>query len=109
LTTKSVGLGYLFDGARSIHFGLENTTSVTRVSIDFRVAIYREDYSNSCLEGGGLCSREMLQDKFSSSPGYYDEAIVETGQISCMQQFVAKKRNANRLLKPDARVGFPFA
>lgn len=42
LKTKSVGLGYVFDGARCLHFTLENTTSVTRVSLDFRIAIYRD-------------------------------------------------------------------
>jgi len=109
LTAKSFGLGYLFDGARCVHFGLENTTPVTCVSIDFRVAIYREDYSNGFLEGGGLCSRDMLQDRFSS-PGYYEEAVVETGlgRVSYMQQFMAKKKNTRRLLEPDSRVGFPF-
>lgn len=109
LTAKSVGLGYLFDGARCIHFGLDNTTPATRISLEFRVAIYREDYSNSILDGGDLCSRDMLQDDFSSRSGYYEEAIVETGRrVSYMQQFVAKKRKT-RLMEPDSRVGFPFA
>lgn len=105
LTAKSVGLGYLFDGARCVHFGMENTTPVTRVSIDFRVAIYRQDFSH------GLCSRDMLQDDFSSKLGYYDEAVVETGRgrVSYMQQFVAKKKDPSHLLEPDSRVGFPFA
>lgn len=42
LKTKSVGLGYVFDGARCLHFTLENTTPTTRVSLDFRIAIYRD-------------------------------------------------------------------
>lgn len=42
LKTKAIGLGYSFDGARCIHFTLENTTMHTRVSLDFRVAIHRE-------------------------------------------------------------------
>ena len=41
LKTKSIGLGYSFDGARNLHFTLENTTQHTRVSIDFRIAIHR--------------------------------------------------------------------
>jgi hypothetical protein len=108
LTAKSVGLGYLFDGARCLHYNLDNTTTSTRVSLKFRVAIYREDYSNSCFDGGFLCSRSILQDSFSSSTGYYEEAVVETGRrVSYMEQFAAKKRN-HRLIKPDSRVGFPF-
>lgn len=106
LTARSVGLGYLFDGARCLHFTMENTTPVTRVSIDFRVAIYREDYSI------GLCTREMLEDRFSrEGPGYYDEAVIETGRgmVPWTEYFVAKKRNPHVLLEPDKRVGFPFA
>jgi hypothetical protein len=85
---------------------MENTTPVTRVSIDFRVAIYREDYSI------GLCTREMLEDRFSrEGPGYYDEAVIETGRgmVPWTEYFVAKKRNPHVLLEPDKRVGFPFA
>lgn len=47
LKTKSVGLGYAFDGARCLHFTLENTTQSTRVSLDFRIAIYRERSSKN--------------------------------------------------------------
>ena len=108
LTAKSVGLGYLFDGARCLHYTLDNTTSATRVSLEFRVAIYREDYSTNCFGGeGDLCSHDLLQDSFSSRPGYYEEAVVETGRRVSMQQFMAKKRN-HGLLEPDSRVGFPF-
>lgn len=42
LKAKSVGLGYLFDGARCLRFGLKNTTNQTRVSLIFRVVIYRD-------------------------------------------------------------------
>ncbi len=107
LTAKSVGLGYLFDGARCLHFTLDNTTTATRVSLEFRVAIYREDCYNICFGEGDLCSRDLLQDSFSSTPGYYEEAVVEMGRRDSMQQFMAKKRN-HRLLEPDSRVGFPF-
>lgn len=41
LRTKSVGLGFTFDGARCIHFTTENTTETSRVSLDFRIAVYR--------------------------------------------------------------------
>jgi hypothetical protein len=97
LTTKSPGLGFLFDGARCLHFTMENTTDATRVSIDFRIAIFRGT-------GEGLCAKELLADRFSNAgPGYYDEASIQTGVGS----FVAKK-DGNHLFEPDARVGFPF-
>jgi hypothetical protein len=41
LKTKAIGLGYSFDGARCLHFTLENSTIHTRVSLDFRIAIHR--------------------------------------------------------------------
>lgn len=108
LATKSVGLGYLFDGARCLHYTLDNTTSATRVSLEFRVALYREDCSTNILGERDLCSRNLLQDSFSARPGYYEEAVVETGRrVSTMQQFMARKRT-HRLLEPDSRVGFPF-
>ena len=71
LNSKAIGLGYLFDGARCLHFGLENTTPHTRVSIDFRIAIHRE-------AGGDLCSREILADRFSQACGFYDEAFIDS-------------------------------
>lgn len=63
LKTKAVGLGYVFDGARCLHFTLENTTPSTRVSLDFRIAIYR-DYG-----GGEVMSpaEAMMQHSISSS------------------------------------------
>lgn len=106
LTANSVGLGYLFDGARCLHFSMENTTCSTRVSLDFRVAIYRDD------DSPGLCTREMLDDHFArEGPGYYDEAVIDTGfrGFSYQELFVARKRNPRVLLEPDKRVGFPFA
>jgi hypothetical protein len=46
LETKSVGLGYVFDGARCLHFTFENTTVHTRVSLDFRIAICQAKKKN---------------------------------------------------------------
>jgi hypothetical protein len=53
----------------------------------------------------------MLEDCFSAEgPGYYDEAVIETGRglVPWTESFVAKKRNPHALLEPDKRVGFPF-
>ena len=106
LTTKSPGLGFLFDGARCLHFRLENTTDVTRVSIDFRVAIYRES-----ADAGDLCSQGLLADRFSiAGPGYYDESSIAIGlqSSSFPGDLPSKDGGRIRLLDPDARVGFPF-
>lgn len=99
LTTKSPGLGFLFDGARCLHFTMENTTDVTRVSIDFRIAIY------NAKDDDALCSKELRDDRFSQEPGYYDEAFVALDGGGAL---VAKKRTTGKLLVPDRRVGYPF-
>lgn len=105
LTAKSPGLGFLFDGARCIHFTLENTTDATRVSLDFRIALYADGDNAETL-----CKRELLDDRFSKAGvGYYDEASINLGaeSLSIPGAAIAKKEK-NRLLDPDARVGFPF-
>jgi hypothetical protein len=138
LKTKSVGLGYIFDGARCIHFGLENMTESTRVSLEFRIAIYRDrsdsiprSVSNAhmmmqnstvlahrnyrigedeCDVHDKLCNPKMLQDNYSIFPGYYDEAYIDVG-IQSFSSFVRGPvvRKKNRgLMHPDTRVGFPF-
>ena len=110
LVTRSVGLGFLFDGARCLHYNMENTTDTTCVSLNFRIAIYREsedDYEH--VDGCGLCTKDILDDSFSrAGPGYYDEAAIDVGVGSPAWQIVAKK-HGNQLLDPDYRVGFPFA
>jgi len=55
LSTKSLGLGYVYDGARCVHFGLENTTDRTSVCLSFRIAVARcsSSSSSSALGGGG--------------------------------------------------------
>lgn len=92
LTTKSVGLGYLFDGARCMHFDLVNTTKTTRVSLDFVVLIYREGDS-IVPSSNGLCSSDSLEDNFSrAGPGYYEEAMIDLGVgVSSALHMVAKK------------------
>lgn len=137
LKTKSVGLGYIFDGARCIHFGLENMTESTRVSLDFRIAIYRDrsggiprSVSNAhmmmqhtvlahrnykieeeeCDVHDKLCNPKMLQDNYSIFPGYYEEAYIDVG-IQSFSGFVpgpvVHKKNRG-LMHPDTRVGPPF-
>lgn len=143
LKTKSVGLGYIFDAARCLHFGLENMTESTRVSLDFRIAIYRDrsggiprsvsnahtmmqQHTGTVLSNryyrieeeecdvhdrhDRLCNPKMLQDNYSTFPGYYEEAYIDVG----IQSFggvvpgpVVHKKNRG-LMHPDTRVGFPF-
>jgi hypothetical protein len=113
LVANSLGLGYLFDGARCLHFTMENTTPMTQVSMDFRIAIYREGENHLHVDGNGLCNKEILQDGFSrSGPGFYDEAFIDVGLGSPAWQIVAKKDGNQQipvLLEPDHRVGFPFS
>lgn len=120
LATKSTGLGFVFDGARCIHYHMENTTDSTLVALDFVVAIYSDDHSDNKTDGiiatGGdeLCHRRTLEDQFSlSGPGFYEEAVIDVGmgRHSPMWHIVAKKHDgrSGRLLDPDERVGFPFA
>uniref|UniRef100_A0A7S3PXY1 Uncharacterized protein n=1 Tax=Chaetoceros debilis TaxID=122233 RepID=A0A7S3PXY1_9STRA len=138
LKTKSVGLGFSFDGARCLHFTLENTTPKTRVSLDFRIAIYRDNQgiapipkSNTTMmmnysvlsrveeEDGdeiqlhdSLCSKTMLKDNYSEAPGYYEDAYVDLGTLTTSTfppgPMVHKRNRPNQLLHPDKRVGFPF-
>jgi len=112
MTSKALGLGYLFDGARCLHFGLENMTEHTRVSLGFRIAIYRDDQlhvENSDADDY-LCPKHILEDDFSKAGrGYYEEAVIDigAGPFSIPGSNVAKK-HGYRLLNPDERVGFPF-
>lgn len=110
LSTKSVGLGYLFDGARCLHFALENTTEATRVSLDFRIAMYREDLSHTSGVDGGLCGKSMLEDRFSmAGPGYYDEASIDIGvSSSFFSGSMVAQKYSRHLFDPDCRVGIPF-
>jgi hypothetical protein len=109
LSAKSIGLGFLFDGARCLHFNMENTTEATSVALDFVVAIYGDGGRLDYVDGDSLCNRTILEDKFSlGDPGYYDEAVIDISLGSPTWQIVAKKYG-NHLSDPDHRVGFPFA
>ena len=113
LRSSSPGLGYVFDGARCLHFALENTTNRTRVSIDFRIAITR--CKNGVAIGENhiddtLCSAKILEDRFSSEgPGYYEEATINMaagGPVVVKMNSLFKGQDS--LTPPDRRVGFPF-
>ena len=96
LSAKSVGLGYLIDGARCLHFDLENTTDTSRVSLTFRVLIYRDD------GGAGFCPLALLDDGFTTAgSGYYDEAVIDLRRTDAVV-----KKHGNRLLDPSPRVGY---
>jgi LicD family len=104
--TKSPGLGFLFDGARCIHFTLENSTDFTRVSIDFRIAIYLDGENCDVLS-----SKRQLVDRYSSAgPGFYEETSIAIGigSFSFPEDF-HDRIGVKRLCAPDARVGFPFS
>jgi len=112
LTSKSIGLGYLFDGARCLHFGLENTTQHTRVSVDFRVVVYREDDRDDALsevvDHNDLCSRGFLEDRYSAAGGFYEEASIDLGicHKERIGSFVAKKSGNNKSI-PSIIIGSP--
>lgn len=108
LITKSVGLGFLFDGARCLHFNMENTTSETSVALDFVVAIYDDRITDDYVDSECLCSKSILEDQYSlAGKGFYDEAVIDLGIGNPSWQIVAKK-HGNKFLDPDHRVGFPF-
>ena len=114
LGSKSPGLGYIFDGARCLHFTLENTTERTRVSIDFRIAISRCRNEVPCNDNeadDNLCSKSILDDRFSAAgPGYYEEAYINIGHrpVPVVAKKSLKTSGGGTLADPDKRVGFPF-
>lgn len=114
LSTKSPGLGFYFDGARCLHFNLRNETDITRVSINFSIAITRDCTETEYDPDDQLCCSQLMKDEFSSGKeGYYDEVTVNVGDVnrSFLPGPVAIKKpcSQNRLYDPDERLGFPFA
>jgi hypothetical protein len=82
LQTKSPGLGFQYDGARCLHFALKNETDITRVSLNFRIAITRASADVAYDPDDQLCCPELLKDKFSlDNPGFYDEVVVNVGDV----------------------------
>jgi hypothetical protein len=108
LLAKSVGLGYLFDGARCLHFDMDNTTNETRVSLEFRILVYRE-YNGRSSHDGGLCPQEFVEDRFSrADPNFYDEAVVDFSRSRGPGIDVVVKKNGKRLSCPSKLLGPPF-
>ena len=112
-SSKSPGLGYVFDGAGFLHFALESTTNRTRVSLDFQISITRCRNNIPCHNqmDDALCSRSILEDRFSfAGPGYYEEAHINLGRRP--GPVVVKKNSmtygGDTLADPDRRVGFPL-
>jgi len=97
LVTKSPGLGFQFDGARCLHFNLKNETDITRVSLNFRIAITRAPECGDIAydPDDQLCCPELLRDTFSlDNKGFYDEVVVNVGDVprSFMPGPLATKR-----------------
>lgn len=90
LETKSIGLAYVFDGARCLSFYLPNTSSRCSVALTFRVQLYQSEEPRDAFSDAG--------------PGYYEEAVVNLRPGSCA---TAKKKDGS-LLSPDHRNGYPF-
>lgn len=96
LATKSPGLGFQFDGARCLHFNLKNETDITRVGLNFSVAITRAcgvEYDPD----DQLCPPELLKDRFSlENPDYYEEVEVSMGDVqsSFLPRPVAERRRS---------------
>lgn len=91
-----------FAGAMCAHWTTENKTNLTRVSLDFRLIagpLYRG------LKCGGL-SRGGQKDVFRATAGYYSRAVCCSSEEG--GEGVAWEREGP-LLKPDARVGFPWS
>ena len=78
---------FQFWGAMCAHFTPENTTTVTRVSLDFRIIL------SSLFEPS--------HDRYSSEPGYYCRAVL-TDSSEWVRESPAE------LPTPDSRVGIPF-
>jgi hypothetical protein len=75
LNAKSTGLAYCFDCSRCIHFEVKNNTDKSRVSLDFRVLIYRKSCDRS---DDGLCPKDLIENEFSTNnPNFYDEAVID--------------------------------
>jgi hypothetical protein len=97
LLAKSVGLGYIFDGSRCIHFDLTNTTDATRVSLEFRVLIYRSTVPPHSipLEDGILTAPDLIEDRRSKEDTrYYEESIIDLSRLFQSMELVAKRTNS---------------
>lgn len=110
LGSKSIGLGYVFDGTRCLRFDVSNPSAKSRVAIMFRVLIYRDDVtlvSGNTASTTALCPRNLLVDAYSSKENnstFYDEAFIDLRSVHAVV-----KKNGSRLLDPSPHLGYPFA
>lgn len=109
LQTRAFGLGFVFDGARCLYFDLGGDAGYgTRVSLHFRVMLYREHrgYSGAITMDAddGLCPLRMVEDRLSRNDStYYEEAVVDMGRrphVSYAGNFgqLVMKKHGDRLL-----------
>lgn len=77
LKTKSAGLGFCFDGARCLHFTTENTTETTRVSLDFRIAIYRYQENSTGKKVKSMKSLSSRLDEYIQAPVHHNSSMVD--------------------------------
>ena len=85
-----------FPGGRCMHWTAENNTSMTRVSLDFRIipgSLY-----NAMVDGGG--EEDGKIDVFRKTEGYYSQCRRKGSK--------GQWERIGPLLAPDTRVGFPW-
>jgi hypothetical protein len=103
LRNNSIGLGHIFDGSRCLYFDLPNMNSnATRVSIMFRIILYRET-KDSGTSSTDLCPNALLQDVYSTTDDFYDEAYVDLRTTAPVV-----KKHGTRILPPSPHLGVPF-
>jgi hypothetical protein len=82
------GTIHRFWGSQCLHWTSENTTPLTRVSLDFRVVV------SSCWD-------EAAPSDIFQQPGYYQRAFRDETSGDWTRDTAA-------LLTPDPRIGYPF-
>ena len=115
LSVTRTGLGYILDGARCLHFDLLNTTSSTRVSLDFTILMY--DSRADAWQETSWTPLGLVEDEFSrAGPGYYRETtgmdswttmattMKEHSHSNCLEE----RHRMRPFWAPDARCGPPF-
>ena len=93
-----------FPGGSCAHWTAENNTSMTRVSLDFR--LIPGPLYHAMVDGGS--EKDGKMDVFRKTEGYYNQCRLSSREddnsISNSEQW----ERIGPLLAPDARVGFPW-
>lgn len=116
LTTKSIGLGYLFDGTRCLQFDVppSGTDTSSRVAIMFRVLIYRDDSYDETTSATTLCPRnvrdtDIYHTESSKSPSsFYDEAYIDIRSTHAVVKKYSQQRGTILIDPPSPLLGHPF-